>query len=288
MNTLRVTGLLLALASCSQPPPPPAPGPVKFTVGAGYQAGGEWEYPQNFSNYDATGLAAVIPDPVLPYTADNEPYDANALAGASPVLQLPCIVTVTNLENGYALQIKVNDRGPPMPGRILAVTPRVATLLGFPQGGTVEVEVKLDPQASATLDDNLGQGPKLSAAPVAGITAQNLGPPGSGLNGAAQSLTPQEASSPAAATVSLSGLVMQTAPSPGPLFVQIPGFGSERDAFDTLDRLYGIPAQVVPTFTGSRILYAVNAGPYTTVASADAALQQILARGIADPQIIIR
>jgi len=284
-----ILGLFAVLSSCAKPPPPLNLGPPKFFVGDPYQSQGEWRYPRNFDSYDMTGLSTVIGDHP-PATADNEPYDPNALAAASPVLQLPAIVTVTNLVNGYSTDVRVNDRGPDNPGRIIAVTPRVASLLGFPQDGVVEVEVTLKPQETAALDASLGQGPKLSAAPVAGVEAQSLAPPGSAAAaGPAQNLSPQPTDAPAAATVPLSGQVTVYPPSPGPLFVQIPGFGREQDALQTEEeQLYGFPAEVVPTFDGNRTLYAVNLGPYTSVAAADAALQQALARGVSDPQIIVR
>ena len=88
-----IMGLFVALASCAHKPLPPSPGPVTFTVGNPYQAGGEWQYPRNFDNYQVTGLSSVIGDDAPAYTADNEVYDPNALAAASPVLQLPSIVT---------------------------------------------------------------------------------------------------------------------------------------------------------------------------------------------------
>ena len=83
------------------------------------------------------------------YTVDNELFAPQALAAASPVLQLPCVVTVTNLVNGELLDVRVNERGPAMPpARVLAVTPRVmAQLLNFPSGGVVEVGVKLNQAA---------------------------------------------------------------------------------------------------------------------------------------------
>ena len=283
-----IMGLFVALASCAHKPLPPSPGPVTFTVGNPYQAGGEWQYPRNFDNYEATGLSTVIGDDAPAYTADNEVYDPNALAAASPVLQLPAIVTVTNLVNGYSVEVRVNDRGPAVAGRILAVTPRVARLLDYPSGGVVEVKVSLDAAATAALDGTLGAGPKLTAAPVAGITAQSLAPPG-GVAGAVQNLTPNEggAGAPAPA-VTLPGTVSATAPSPGPLYVQIPGYGREEDAYRVQARLAGFPASIVPVVGGDRTLYAVNVGPYHSVEDADAALQQILARGLADPEIIVR
>lgn len=281
-------GLFVALASCAhRPAPPPPPGPVTFTVGNPYQAGGEWRYPRSFNSYDATGLSTVIGDDAPDYTADNELYDPDALAAASPVLQLPAIVTVTNLVNGYSVDVRVNDRGPAIPGRILAVTPHVAQLLDYPSGGVVEVRVTLNGPATAALDGALGQGPKLTAAPVAGITAQSLSAPG-GAAGAVQNLTPAENAAAQGPTVALSGTVSATAPAPGPLFVQVPGYGSYEDASRVMLQLSGFQGSVVPVFGGDRTLYAVNVGPYHSVEDADSALQQILARGFVDPEIIVR
>ncbi len=282
-------GLFAVLASCTHSVAPPSPSGVKYTVGNPYQAGGEWFYPREVNDYDATGLATVIPDGAPTYTADNESYDPDALAAASPVLQLPCIVTVTNLVNGRSVDVRVNDRGPMQPGRILSVTPRVARLLSFPSGGIVEVEVKLNQTQTMALQSSLGAVPKLTAAPVAGITAQSLAPPGGGAaTGGVQQLGPSANDGNMNQSVTLSGQVTQGAPGPGPLWVQVPGFGNESDAFRTVARIPGLPARVVPVSGGDRPLWAVNAGPYHTVADADSALQQMLQAGVADPEIIVR
>jgi rare lipoprotein A len=65
------------------------------------------------------------------------------LSGAHKTLPLPCIVKVTNMENGKSVKIRLNDRGPFIPGRILDVTPRAARKLGFHGQGlaTTSVEV---------------------------------------------------------------------------------------------------------------------------------------------------
>ncbi len=283
-----ILALFVALASCAHHAAPPPPGPVTYTIGNPYQAQGEWQYPREFDSYSATGLSTVIGDDAPAYTADNELYDPNALAAASPVLQLPAIVTVTNLVNGYSVDVRVNDRGPNIPGRVIAVTPRVAQLLHYPTGGVVEVQVTLKGQETAALDGALGAGPKLTAAPVTGITAQSLAPPGGTASGPVQNLSPTASNAAPTSTVALSGAVSIGTPAPGPLFVQIPGYGDESDAFRAMARLYGVQASVVPVFGGDRTLYAVNAGPYHSVEAADAALQTILSRGFADPEIIVR
>ena len=45
-------------------------------------------------------------------TADGEAFDQGALAAAHRTLQLPALARVTNLENGRAVLVRINDRGP--------------------------------------------------------------------------------------------------------------------------------------------------------------------------------
>lgn len=68
------------------------------------------------------------------------PWD---LSGAHKTLPLPCLVKVTNLENGKSVKLRINDRGPFIPNRILDVTPRAAKKLGFYHQGltTTHIEV---------------------------------------------------------------------------------------------------------------------------------------------------
>jgi rare lipoprotein A len=65
------------------------------------------------------------------------------LTGAHKTLPLPALVKVTNLENGKSVKLRINDRGPFIPGRCLDVTPRAAKKLGFYEQGltTTRVEV---------------------------------------------------------------------------------------------------------------------------------------------------
>jgi rare lipoprotein A len=65
------------------------------------------------------------------------------LTGAHKTLPLPCLVKVTNVENGKSVKIRINDRGPFIPGRILDVTPRAAKKLGFYGDGLVTTKVEV-------------------------------------------------------------------------------------------------------------------------------------------------
>ena len=75
-------------------------------------------------------------------TSSREPYDMLAMTAASPELPIPCYAEVTNLENGERIIVRVNDRGPFAPNRIIDLSYAAATKLGFSQKGTALVEVK--------------------------------------------------------------------------------------------------------------------------------------------------
>ena len=68
------------------------------------------------------------------------PWD---VIGAHKTLPLPCVVKVTNVENGKSTKVRINDRGPFIPGRFLDVSPRAAKQLGFYGDGLATVHVKV-------------------------------------------------------------------------------------------------------------------------------------------------
>jgi rare lipoprotein A len=65
------------------------------------------------------------------------------LTGAHKTLPLPCLVKVTNLENGNTVKIRINDRGPFIAGRHLDVTPRAAKKLGFHDKGLTRTKLEV-------------------------------------------------------------------------------------------------------------------------------------------------
>ncbi|MDP4623943.1 MAG: septal ring lytic transglycosylase RlpA family protein [Akkermansiaceae bacterium] len=65
------------------------------------------------------------------------------LTGAHKTLPLPCLVKVTNVENGKSVNLRINDRGPFIPGRLLDVTPKAAKKLGFHDKGLTRTKVEV-------------------------------------------------------------------------------------------------------------------------------------------------
>lgn len=113
-------------------------------MGGPYEIKGVWYYPTVDYGYDRTGVASWYGEEFEGrLTANGEIFDLNQLTAAHTTLPMPSIVEVTNLENGRALQLRVNDRGPFVDGRLIDVSRRAAQLLGFESRGTTLVRVKI-------------------------------------------------------------------------------------------------------------------------------------------------
>lgn len=76
-------------------------------------------------------------------TASGEIYDRYAMTAAHPDLPFGTQIRVTNLQNGRAVIVRVNDRGPFKPGRIVDVSQAAAEQLGLILHGSAEVQVEV-------------------------------------------------------------------------------------------------------------------------------------------------
>src|ERR1700678_1079563 len=76
-------------------------------------------------------------------TASGEDFDMYDMTAAHPTLPLGSYVRVTNLRNGRAVVVKVNDRGPVVPGRIIDLSYGAAQVLQFEQRGVQRVRLDL-------------------------------------------------------------------------------------------------------------------------------------------------
>ncbi len=74
-------------------------------------------------------------------TASGEPYDMYDLTAAHPTLPLGSWVRVTNLRNGRAVVVRINDRGPIVPGRIIDLSYNTARVLHFGSQGLQRVRL---------------------------------------------------------------------------------------------------------------------------------------------------
>ena len=76
-------------------------------------------------------------------TASGEIYDQTKLTAAHKTLPLGTKARVTNLDNGSAVEVEINDRGPFVDGRIIDLSRAAAGALGLVESGTAPVRVEL-------------------------------------------------------------------------------------------------------------------------------------------------
>ncbi|MEI8297529.1 MAG: septal ring lytic transglycosylase RlpA family protein [Pseudomonadota bacterium] len=83
-------------------------------------------------------------------TSTGEPYNMYSMTAAHRTLPLPAYARVTNLRNGQAVTVRINDRGPFKANRIIDLSYAAALKLGMVREGTTLVEVQaLDPADGA-------------------------------------------------------------------------------------------------------------------------------------------
>lgn len=284
-----------ALAGCARTLPPPAAQP-RVMVGEPYQMGGVWSYPREDFGLVQAGLAAIAADQRAGRrTANGEIHDPAALTAAHRTLQLPAIITVTNLENGLQLDVRVNDRGPANVGRVLEVSRRAAELLGIRPGTQIRLAVQPDASRAlaATLPQPEAQVLRIEAAPVGGVQRETLAPPAGATQAArvreARALPGGRAETVAATTgpvppTRLPERVTRTAPAPGRLHVDAASF-SRRDLAERQAARIG--GRVEATGPRTRQTFRVRIGPLASVAEADRALEGSLRAGVSEARIVV-
>lgn len=74
-------------------------------------------------------------------TSSGEIYNMYEMSAAHKTLPLGTFVRVTNLENGNTIDVRINDRGPFVRGRIIDLSYQAAKKMGIVGPGTAPVEV---------------------------------------------------------------------------------------------------------------------------------------------------
>ncbi len=284
--------LLLAalLAGCAAPPP------ARFLVGEPYRMGGAWSYPRESFSLIETGLAtrhAVAGWSAR--TANGEAWSDGRALAAHRTLQLPAVVAVTNLENGRTLLVRVNDRGPVNPGRVIGLSDRAASLLGIPAGGTAQVRVAVDAERSRILAEAAPPAERpplpIEAAPRAAVAAESLdAPPGARSAQPAPAPTPLRPSTPEVAAppprdIPLPEAVAQGSPRPGRILVEAGTLSGQAAAARLAARMSG--ARIEAFGSGRDQQFRVRLGPFATAAEADMALERALSAGVSGARILV-
>ena len=82
-------------------------------------------------------------------TANGEIFDPSQLTAAHKTLPFGTQVRVTNLNNGRSVVVRINDRGPFKPGRVIDLSRAAAERIGMIGSGTAPVSLELLNDAAA-------------------------------------------------------------------------------------------------------------------------------------------
>ncbi len=75
-------------------------------------------------------------------TASGERFDMNDMTAAHKTLPFGTRVRVTNLDNGKAVTVRINDRGPFVKGRVIDLSLAAAKKVDMVRAGVANVEVR--------------------------------------------------------------------------------------------------------------------------------------------------
>ena len=243
-----------------------------YKVGLPYKIKGRWYYPEEDFAYVEEGIASWYGEAFHnKTTANGAIFNMNALTAAHRTLPMPSIVRVTNLENGRTLVVKVNDRGPFARDRIIDMSKRSATVLGFLKQGVTRVRVEILPEESRQFALIAGRKP---------FTSSDL------------KRSPAKAETQQAVSVAQPEPVKpRNLPDPPPsdlLYIQVGAFSLQANARKIGDAIakQGIPVIIAPLEQNGKTLFRVRAGPALTTQQAEALLVKIQSLGYDAAQII--
>jgi rare lipoprotein A (peptidoglycan hydrolase) len=87
-------------------------------------------------------------------TASGDIFDDSKLTAAHKTIPLGSKAKVTNLTNGKTVEVKINDRGPFIDGRIVDLSQAAAKALGMIDRGTARVQIDLLPDINRRRSEN--------------------------------------------------------------------------------------------------------------------------------------
>jgi len=254
-------------------------------------------------------------------TSSQEVYDMYAFTAAHKTLPLPSFARVTNLDNGRSVVVRVNDRGPFHPGRVIDLSYAAAVKLGYRERGTARVRVEAlsadeaadanAAVASASAMDKLVEELPATAVAAAGnrfdmhrdgrtMTADEFDDwmrarrirvaTGRPASVAAVASTPVATAAPATPPPGPSPAdappARPAAPASGAVILQVASFSSQRNAEQALSLLRGASiaeAQLQDADVNGRKVWRLRVGPVAEAATPELAAR-IVGLGFSQPQ----
>ena len=205
-------------------------------------------------------------------TSSGEPYDMYAMTAAHPTLPLPSYVRVTNVANGRAVVVRVNDRGPFHSERIIDLSYTAALKLGYAAQGSAPVEVERVWAGYVSPRDGAALIAAAPAAPTAAGPTREAAPGGAPSPAATRQQTPPTTPNVAPATA-----VLPTSTQPDGVYLQLGAFGATEGAEEFRIKTY----QQLPWLNETMYIVArdrlhrVQLGPFVDRAAAQGIADRI-------------
>ncbi|MBI4754849.1 MAG: septal ring lytic transglycosylase RlpA family protein [Betaproteobacteria bacterium] len=213
-------------------------------------------------------------------TSSGERYDMYAMSAAHPTLPIPSYVRVTNVDNGRAVVVRINDRGPFHKGRMIDLSYAAAFKLGYVRQGSAQLLVESiipeAPSMQATAADG-GSGPAVGLRLAS--TAGDADPDPIG----------RFASALASTGVSPAGRSQPSAAARG-VFLQLGAFASNSNA----ESLRTMLARDMAWLSGKLHVvpddgrYRLHAGPFASTEEAGGVAERIRKAANLQPMLVMR
>ena len=195
------------------------------------------------------------------------------------------------LENGRAMRLRINDRGPFIRGRIIDLSRRSAQLLGFEKAGTALVQITIIANESRRFAINadkkkirakLQPREKISFRPLNGRNNQSKANLGKGFPTKKRLETKQRK---VKKFVNKSKKVRKNLS----IFVQAGSF-LHKELAEKMKKLLDPVGQtrVIETIIGNRQFYRVQVGPVNSVKAGDELLGLVVASGYPNAQFVVQ
>jgi rare lipoprotein A (peptidoglycan hydrolase) len=127
-----------------------------YKVGNPYEIEGILYHPKEYDAYEEVGVGSWYGEEFAgKSTANGEIYNLNSFTAAHRTLPLPSVAKVTNMENGKAVVVRINDRGPFAKNRIIDLSKKAAEAIGYQNRGTSLVKVEYLEEESKELQKKL-------------------------------------------------------------------------------------------------------------------------------------
>jgi rare lipoprotein A len=227
-------------------------------------------------------------------TSNGETYNMYAMSAAHKTMPLPSYARVRNPANGRAVVVRINDRGPFHPGRVIDLSYTAALKLGL-LGGVAMVEVERITNEAIRSGAWRPAAPPADASALAPVLRSDGGPdhtpappPHAALDDPIGDLLQRTAAAAQAAearsTVSGAPMPPETAAPAQAAARAAPGFWLQLGAFAQGDGALGFQRRVATeapwlapllTVFSERGLHRLQAGPYASRDQAQAAAQRL-------------